>query len=187
MWKSLGSSPFYWLMVGGHLAHRTLRPLLSSNTFWVLKFEIGAGHYSQSEPGSSHFSTVQSFKLNQILLSLTIFILDTFYVYLVVDLVTESQPLFWFECDVKWRGKLTLSGGCWVNLSHSFCLSIKITPGLRDWKQIVCLPPINCGQHRSKMERNEERRWLVNDFIIQNVSMVLTPCILCSYWRIQTL
>ena len=27
------------------------------------------------------------------------------------------------------------------------------------------------------MDRNEERRWLVNDFIIQNVSMVLTPCI----------
>ena len=43
--------------------------------------------------------------------------------------------------------------------------------------QIVCLSPINCGQYRSKMERNEERRWLVNDSIIQNVSIVLTPCI----------
>ena len=31
------------------------------------------------------------------------------------------------------------------------------------------------------MDRNEERRWLVNDFIIQNVSMVLTPCIILSF------
>ena len=39
--------------------------------------------------------------------------------------------------------------------------------------KIVCL-----SRHRSKMDRNEERRWLVNDFIIQNVSMVLTLCII---------
>ena len=42
--------------------------------------------------------------------------------------------------------------------------------------QIVCL---SC--HRSKMDR--ERRWLANDSIIRNVSMVLTPCIyLVGLW-----
>ena len=62
--------------------------------------------------------------------------------------LTHSQPLF----------------SLW-----SFCLLIKLTPGLRDFNSML-----------SSVVWYEERRadiLLVNDFIIQNVSMVLTPCI----------
>ena len=64
------------------------------------------------------------------------------------------------QSDVKWREKLTLSD-CYrtdfVSKSNKN----------QDWKTVNrsdCLS-VNCGQHRSKMERNELRKWLVNDFI----------------------
>ena len=92
----------------------------------------------------------------------------------------------WLHQQPALPGDSWLPAGWW-----SFRLLMRLTPGLRDCKQIrlfVChLPQLTVAifEHfnsiLSSVVWNEERRadiLLVNDFMIQNVSMVLTPCII---------
>ena len=91
----------------------------------------------------------------------------------------------WLHQQPALPGDSWLPAGWW-----SFRLLMRLTPGLRDCKQIrlfVChLPQLTVAifEHfnsiLSSVVWHEERRadiLLVNDFIIQNVSMVQTPCI----------
>ena len=101
------------------------------------------------------------------------------------EIMKGKTNSLWLHQQPALPGDSWLPAGWW-----SFRLLMRLTPGLRDCKQIrlfVChLPQLTVAifEHfnsiLSSVVWNEERRadilW-VNGFMIQNVSMVLTPCI----------